>query len=90
MNDFVNREEKPGEYVVARGHQRGEYEAFHKWDDKKPVIGDVGHAMVFTYKGMAENVAEQLGEEWYVVDISYEQYIKQKRFLNAIFGEEQP
>jgi len=56
----------------------------------KPVIGENADLVLhFTYESEAEEVAESLGEEWKVIDLTPGAYADEERLLKAIFGEEE-
>ena len=56
----------------------------------KPVIGENADLVLhFTYENEAEEVAESLGEEWKVIDLTPGAYADEERLLKAIFGEEE-
>ena len=82
-------------YIVIR-HLRGKkHLAFVEWRNRKPVLSNsAAYAINFKYRGMAENVAEKLGEmvggKWGVVDLDEleENNEANERLLKAIFGED--
>ena len=83
-----------GDYAVIRGSKKDGFQRFVEWADKKPVIADGVDGMVFSYKGMAEHVAETLNEaypeygaDWRAQDISPWATADAKRLLAAIFEE---
>lgn len=81
-------EDETGEYRVYRDYGHRDIWFFRMWDNKRPVVGK-GDGMIFTYKGMAEHVAELLGDGWKVIDggpKGQEEYRQNKRLLNAIFS----
>lgn len=87
VNDATD--EKPGSYMVYKAVGPRDYWYFREWENKLPVIGKSG-GMIFTYKGMAEHVAELLGEGWYCIDVSPEECYKAKKLLAAIFRDDEP
>lgn len=80
--------EMPGDFIVIKGTKRDDLVAFQEWKDGNTVIGKVSDAMWFDYESKAEEIAEQLGDGWRVMDMSVEDYERTKRFLNAIFEED--
>lgn len=80
--------EMPGDFIVIKGTKRDDLVAFQEWKDGNAVIGKVSDAMWFDYESKAEEIAEQLGDGWRVMDMSVEDYERTKRFLNAIFEED--
>ena len=81
-------DEEPGSYMVYKpGDNPREYWYFVEWRNGKPIIGQCD-GMIFTYEGMAQNVAERLGNDWKVVDVSPEECYKAERLLAAIFGDD--
>lgn len=80
-------DEKPGSYMVYKpGNSPREYWYFVEWRHGKAIIGQCD-GMVFTYAGMAANVAARLGDGWKVIDVSPEECYKAEKLLAAIFGE---
>lgn len=80
-------EEKRGSWMVYKpGDKPKEYWYFIEWRQGLPVIGR-GDGMLFTYEGMAEKVAEELGDGWKVIDVSPEACYKAEKLLAAIFRE---
>lgn len=80
-------DEKPGSFMVYKpGSKPKEYWYFVEWRHGKPIIGQCD-GMVFTYEGMAKHVAEKLGNDWKVIDVSPEECYKAERLIAAIFGE---
>ena len=81
--------EKPGRYMVYKGGDGPrEYWYFIEWRNAKPIIGMTDGA-VFTYERMARGVAEQLGAEWKVVDVSPEACYDAERLMAAMFREDE-
>lgn len=78
-------DEEPGNYMVYKAEGPRDFWYFRVWENKLPVIGKSG-GMIFTYKGMAEHVAELLGEGWKVIDVSPEECYKAEKLLAAIFS----
>lgn len=80
-------DEPEGSWMVYKaGSKPREFWYFIEWRKGKPIIGQCD-GMVFTYEGMAQHVAEKLGEGWKVIDISQEAYRKAERLMAAIFAE---
>ena len=80
-------DEPAGSWMVYKaGSKPKEFWYFMEWRNGKPIIGQCD-GMVFTYEGMAQHVAEKLGEGWKVIDISQEACRKAKRLMAAIFAE---
>lgn len=78
-------DEPAGSWMVYKaGSKPREFWYFVEWRKGKPIIGQCD-GMVFTYEGMAKHVAETLGKEWTVVDVSEEACRKAERLLAAIF-----
>lgn len=83
-------EEPKGSWMVYKpGKRRDDFWLFREWDDGDAILGKDG-GMVFTYKGMAERVAEKLGAGWVVVDVSQEHFEKCEHLLAAILGDNEP
>ena len=81
-------DEEPGSYMVYKpGDNPREYWWFVEWRNGKPIIGQCD-GMIFTYAGMAQNVAERLGKGWKVIDVSPEECYKAERLMAAIFRED--
>jgi len=81
-------DEEPGSFMVYKpGDNPREYWYFVEWRNGKPIIGQCD-GMIFTYEGMAQNVAERLGDGWKVIDVSPEECYKAERLLAAIFRED--
>ena len=81
--------EMPGDFMVIHKIGNKQYEAFVEWRDKQAVIGKLDEGMVFSYEGMAEHVAEMLGDGWEVFDASPEAHARVKRLMDAIFREDE-
>jgi hypothetical protein len=80
--------EKPGSWMVYKpGDKPKEFWNFVEWRHGKPIIGQTD-GMVFAYDGMAQYVAEKLGDGWKVIDVSPEACYKAKKLLAAIFRED--
>ena len=88
INGMISEEIDPaGSWMVYKaGSKPREFWYFMEWRNGKPVIGQCD-GMVFTYEGMAQHVAEKLGEGWKVIDISQEACKKAERLMAAIFEE---
>lgn len=84
----THEEDEPaGSWMVYKaGSKPREFWYFIEWRKGKPIIGQCD-GMVFTYEGMAQHVAEKLGEGWKVIDISQEACKKAERLMAAIFAE---
>ena len=80
--------EMPGDFIVTKGHKKEELVGFLGFENGEPIIGDVNDVMFFDYESKAKEVAERLGEGWDVIDMSPEDYERTKRFLNAIFEDD--
>ncbi|MBQ2001867.1 MAG: hypothetical protein II240_01035 [Bacteroidaceae bacterium] len=79
--------EMPGDFVVYRpGKDRYDYTYFAGWDENGEAIttkkGFV--CMFFEYESKAQEIAEQLGEPWKVLDASPEEQEDVKKLLNAL------
>lgn len=82
-------DEKPGSYMVYKpGDKPKEFWYFVEWRYGFPVIGQCD-GMVFTYEGMAQHVAGQLGDGWKVIDVSPEACYKAEKLMAAIFREDE-
>lgn len=80
-------DEPAGSWMVYKaGNKPREFWHFIEWRNGKPIIGQCD-GMVFTYEGMAQHVAEKLGEGWKVIDVSQEACKKAERLMAAIFDE---
>lgn len=80
-------------FIVYRRDRKNRYTFFVEWRNGVPVFAeDENLAMRFTYKGMAENVASRLGEEWNIFDVDEVTDEKKcracERLFKAIFGED--
>lgn len=83
----MDADEPAGSWMVYKaGSKPREIWYFIEWRKGKPIIGQCD-GMVFTYEGMAQHVAERLGEGWKVIDISQEACKKAERLMAAIFAE---
>ena len=83
----MDADEPAGSWMVYKaGSKPREFWYFIEWRKGKPIIGQCD-GMVFTYEGMAQHVAEKLGEGWKVIDISQEACRKAERLMAAIFAE---
>lgn len=90
MGDADESDEPKGSWMVYKpGKKRGDFWLFREWDDGDAVIGKDG-GMVFTYKGMAEHVAEKLGAGWVVIDVSQEACERANKLLDALFRDDEP
>lgn len=90
MGDTDETDEPKGSWMVYKpGKLRGTYWVFREWDNGDAVIGKDG-GMVFTYKGMAEHVAELLGVGWVVIDVSQKACRDAERLLDALFRDDEP
>ena len=77
--------EPAGSWMVYKaGSKPKEFWYFVEWINGKALIGN-RDGMIFTYEGMAKHVAETLGKEWTVIDVSQEACRKAERLLAAIF-----
>lgn len=82
-------EEKPGSYMVYKpGKKPMDFWVFREWENGNPVVGKSG-GMVFTYEGMAQHVADKLGEGWTVIDVCPRECYKAERLLAAIFRDDE-
>lgn len=80
-------DEPAGSWMVYKaGNKPREFWYFIEWRKGKPIIGQCD-GMVFTYEGMAQHVAEKLGEGWKAIDVSQEACRKAERLLAALFDE---
>jgi hypothetical protein len=80
--------EKPGSWMVYKpGDKPKEFWNFVEWRHGKPIIGQTD-GMIFAYEGMAQYVAEKLGDGWKVIDVSPEACYKAEKLLAAIFRED--
>lgn len=78
-------DEPAGSWMVYKaGSKPKEFWYFVEWINGKAIIGH-RDGMIFTYEGMAQHVAETLGEGWKVIDISQEACKKAERLMAAIF-----
>lgn len=84
----AHEEDEPaGRWMVYKaGSKPREFWYFMEWRKGKPIIGQCD-GMVFTYEGMAQHVAEKLGEGWKVIDISQDAFKKAERLMAAIFAD---
>lgn len=81
-------DEPAGSWMVYKAESKPkEFWYFVEWRQGKPIIGQTD-GMIFTYEGMARHVAETLGNEWKVIDVSQEACRKAERLLAAIFRED--
>ncbi len=80
--------EMPGDFIVTKGRKKEELVGFLGFENGEPIIGDVNDVMFFDYESKAKEVAERLGEGWNVIDMSPEDYERTKRFLNAVFEDD--
>lgn len=85
MEEQEEAEEQTGSWMVYKaGSKPREFWYFIEWRKGKPIIGQCD-GMVFAYEGMAQHVAEKLGEGWKAIDIS--PCKKAERLIAAIFAE---
>lgn len=90
MDDAEDTDEPKGSWMVYKpGRKKNEFWLFREWDNGDAVIGKDG-GMVFTYKGMAEHVAEKLGAGWVVIDVSQEACERANKLLDALFRDDEP
>lgn len=88
VREIIEGDEEEGSFIVyKRGDKPREVWQFVEWRNKKPVIGRCD-GMVFKFKGMAEYVAEQLGDGWGVMDVSPEAMERDRRLFRAIFRKD--
>jgi len=78
--------EMPGDFIVVKGHMKGEFAGFLGWKDGNALIGDINDSLFFDYESKAKEVAEQLGDGWWVMDMSMEEAERTRKFLSAIFS----
>ena len=79
-----------GYYVVCRhGKTPQDTLMFREWSNGIAVVGRDA-PMYFAFRGMAQKVAEKLGDDWRVMDMSPEACERTQRLMNAIFGENEP
>lgn len=80
--------EMTGDFVVCKVEGSGKKRVckyFGGFDNGEPNICNWSYgAMHFDYEGMAQQVAEKLGDDWSVVDCNYQEYEKNKSLLDAI------
>ena len=79
--------EMPGDFVVYReGRDRHDITYFAGWDENgEAIVTKKAFAcMFFEYESKAEEIAEQLGEPWRVLDASPEEQEDVKKLLNAL------
>lgn len=81
--------EMTGDFIVVKAEGKGKDRTiryFGQFDNGKAVIERMPYkAMHFDYESMAEQVAEQLGEGWTVMDTNPQEGESARRMLNAIF-----
>lgn len=77
---------KTGKIYKSKAKDERQGRAIRARQRRKPIIGQCD-GMVFTYEGMAQHVAEKLGEGWKVIDISQEACRKAERLMAAILAE---
>ena len=83
----MDADEPAGSWMVYKaGRKPREFWYFIEWRKGKAIIGQCD-GMVFTYEGMAQYVAEKLGEGWKVIDVSQEACKKAERLMAALFDE---
>lgn len=61
---------------------------FTGFDDGAKVTEHYSQCMVFSYESKAQEVAEQLGDGWKVLDASEEEYQRSKRLLDTLFEDD--
>ena len=77
-----------GDFIVMKSEE-GKRMYFSLWKEKEAVItDDVRESMHFLYEGMAQHIAERLGDGWIVLDTCPAAYEDVRRLLAAIFREE--
>lgn len=82
--------EIPGDFIVYGKAGKGRYNLayFGGYDKGEAVITPkASAAMHFAYEGMAEHVAEKLGEGWIVFDTCQAAQDDTNRLLSAIFDD---
>lgn len=80
-----------GDFVVykAVGRRRRAFQYFEGYRDHEAAITDkASRAMHFAYEGMAEHVAEKLGDGWIALDTCQAAYEDMERLLHAIFNDD--
>lgn len=95
MTNRLYQVEVPSEYIVVNWDTKP-HRFFAKWH-KNPQGGksvpciteNIGRAMVFAYEGMAEHIADQLGDGWRVLNVSKQEVEKAKKLLDALFREDE-
>lgn len=89
--DKENILEMTGDFMVVVSTGSGKnrnIRYFEKYEDKKPVLTRFAYrAMNFLYESKAEEVAEGIGEDAYVLDTNEQEHQKHLWILNAIFNE---
>lgn len=78
--------EMPGDFIVVKGHKKGGFAGFLGWEDGNALIGDINDSLFFDYESKAKEVAEQLGDGWWVMDMSLEEAERTRKLLSAIFS----
>lgn len=79
-----------GDFVVYKAvdRRRRVFQYFEGYRDHEAVITDkASRAMHFAYEGMAEHVAEKIGDGWIVLDTCQAAYEDMERLLHAIFDD---
>ena len=83
--------EMTGDFIVVKAEGKGKDRTiryFGQFDNGKAVIERMPYkAMHFDYESMAKQVAEQLGEDWTVVDLNPQEYECNKRMIDYLTSE---
>ena len=80
-----------GYLVYKQGEKPKEHLVFVEFRHGKALFSDYADlGMVFTFKGMAEHIAEKLGKGWEVLDLDkvYEESASAKRLLAILFRDD--
>lgn len=82
--------EIPGDFLIyKKGEGKHNVIYFQEFVDGKPVVTwSAVCSMKFDYYSKAEQIAEELGDGWHVLDTCAEAHEDKKRLLDAIFSEE--
>ena len=82
--------EMSGSFVVYRSvpGNKNKFEYFHRFSNGRAVFSEDEGCMIFSYESKAREIADSLGEEWDIADVSEEAYKDSKALLNIIFDRE--
>ena len=77
-----------GEYMIVQTAQKP-WECLVAMEYGQPVFSTrMSEGMIFAYKETAVSMAERLGDEWHVIDVSQKAIQDAEKLLEAIFRED--